>query len=791
MGDYTRQWTRRKILTAFGLGGLALGRVSGKSPVLDKEAGLDTFHTVQSMVNSFALREGNIVRTLGYREVGDLGGAMYRIVKETAGQDDQGVGRLRLANGQMAELINADAVNYQMFGAIGDGHNDDGKQVKEAHDYANRMQIPVINMQGEFWIKETTDIIIQTNVQWGHSVFYIDESFNSRTAPRFTIKSRKTKKTIEWDAATKRKFLDALKPGMQIFPELAPFRNSLINVRDENDRIGFRAVKRDREQSNAREELFYVEEHGRIIGDIAWTFNDYTSLVAYPCDDNYLVVDGGTFYLSGSSPGRNYEGYWKNGFSVTRSRTIIRNQWVGLEESGRDKASDPRSGFYSFSMVYDITLENVRLLPWEKDRGNSQENVPAGTYGISASRMINGTFRNVTAEGGPVHWGVFGTNVNKNFRIYQCRLNRVDVHFHCWNLLIQDSTIGYRGISVTGGGDLVIENSTCHSRNFINFRRDYGAKWDGNIRLNNCRFIPASYDPTGVLAFMPADFNYRYPIGIARSIHVEDLVIDFSAVPSSTAPCWLVSTSGFSKTSTGARLFFPENLIVKNVMVIGREQGIRLMEISNPESYFVQKLGMYDEVSITTNSRIWFENIQLEKLSGASQGNRRESHLSVRSVGPATYLDGNSLYLDIRIHDCQNFVGVFNGCIARLVINHTTVAALHCTGTDGMSGSVSFQDCAFLPVFEVEKPDFYRLATTLGTSFVNCMVHVPKIGGALRPDLLSGFDFIAINKFLKYNHVNTRLGRDLIKYCEDANEVVSNAFIAMLKNHHDMEDNHG
>src|SRR5690606_24140395 len=50
--------------------------------------------------------------------------------------------------------------------------------------------------------------------------------------------------------------------------------------------------------------------------------------------------------------------------------------------------------------------------------------------------MLNSTFRNVTAEGSMLHWGVFGTNLNKDFRLEKCQLNRVDVHFHCWNLTI-------------------------------------------------------------------------------------------------------------------------------------------------------------------------------------------------------------------------------------------------------------------------------------------------------------------------------------------------------------------
>src|SRR5690606_8725423 len=181
--------------------------------------------------------------------------------------------------------------------------------------------------------------------------------------------------------------------------------------------------------------------------------------------------------------------------------------------------------------VYDCLLENVRLIPWEKDRGSKKNNVPQGTYGLGGNRMLDVVFRNVTAEGSTVHWGVFGTNMNKNFRIESCKLNRVDVHFHCWNLQISDSEIGFKGISITGGGELTVTNTVCRSHRFINFRYDYGAKWDGNIYIKNCKLAPSQSTDIAILSFFSANFDYRYPIGYAHKIKIEDFVVDYRAMP--------------------------------------------------------------------------------------------------------------------------------------------------------------------------------------------------------------------------------------------------------------------
>ena len=86
-------------------------------------------------------------------------------------------------------LLESEAVNYRMFGAVGDGEHDDGVQIKLAHEYANQHQIPVVNRSGEFWIKETNNIPITTNVHWGKTTFHIDERYNSRRRPRFVVRN--------------------------------------------------------------------------------------------------------------------------------------------------------------------------------------------------------------------------------------------------------------------------------------------------------------------------------------------------------------------------------------------------------------------------------------------------------------------------------------------------------------------------------------------------------------------------------------------------------------------------
>jgi len=138
-----------------------------------------------------------------------------------------------------------------------------------------KAQIPVINLSGEFWIKQSNNIRIMTNVQWGCTTFHIDERFNDRRFPRFVVLNDEPTQTLELDKETKAILLEKIRPGVQIINELAPYAGHLITVEDVKDRIGIRAGNYSK-RGWAREELFYVEEEGRIVGDIAWEFKDFT-----------------------------------------------------------------------------------------------------------------------------------------------------------------------------------------------------------------------------------------------------------------------------------------------------------------------------------------------------------------------------------------------------------------------------------------------------------------------------------------------------------------------------------
>ena len=745
----------------------------------------DTFArhaTVQSVKSWADPPEGALVETAGFHSPGDGGGALYRVQAPDDDLQPNEADVIALENGFVAVLLERQAVNYRMFGAVGDGENDDGVQIKLAHEYAIRHRVPIVNLAGEFWIKETNNIPIQTNVSWGNTTFHIDERFNDRRAPRFVVRNDEPAKNLIEDEDLKAALLDRIRPGVQLIPELADYAGHLIIVQDTEDRIGIRAGY-EGNRGWAREEFFYVEEEGRIIGDIAWGFSDFTSITAIPCNDVYLVIEGGGFYVSGDTPESDAPGYHHNGFVIGRSRTIIRNQWVGLAPGRRDVSLEPRHGFYTLSRVYDVTLENIRAMPWEKGRRAPDTPVAHGTYGIGGSRMLHCTFRNLTAEGGWVAWGVFGTNLIKNIRIENSRLNRVDVHFHGWDLYIKDSVIGLKGISVTGGGDLVIENTTRVGNSFVSFRRDYGSVWDGRIRLTGCTLRPTGTGAVSVLDYRMRDFDYQYPIGYARSVAIEDLVVDFSAVPHSTAPVWMMHIMPFSRTQDGGRLFFPDHIAFRDIRVHGRDQGVRLMRIPSPQHYDLGRPGGYDGSRLTPNCAISVHNVQLERLTPERPGDTGNVHLLLGG-DDEEYADDRALYPRIRVSDCDAVSAYLGNAIAGVFFDR---CSLNTVTAPGLRGELVFNDCRFQPDLQEVDGDIYTLDSTLGTRFTNCTVHAPFVNGEPRPELVDQTGFIEINGAVRHYHINTALGNRVLEHCRDAGIELAPDFIARLKLHHALE----
>ncbi len=770
---------RRKMLSALGVAGLSAVSITAFAGTksADKTGNktfLSVFNTVEEMKLDNSLKEGDCVYTTGFNEHGDGGGAVYIVIKTDENLDEGEL--LALKRGLTAKLANVDQVNYKTFGTKSDGKNDDGVQIRKAHNYANKYNLPIVNLFGDFWLMEANPIRIQTDVNWGKSIFHINEKHNTSVS-RFIIESKHKSKLITLNDLEKKSFLTQLNEKSRNIAELANYANSFVVIIDKNQKIGARQGG-NATPGKSQQDFFYLETDGRIIGEVFHEFVDYTSLTAYPAEESYLTVEGGTFLLSGEGPTEQSDKYMSNGIQILRSRTIVKNQFVGVEKGNKDIALRPRSGFYSLSKVFDIQLENIRLLPWEKARGTDKSlNVPEGTYGISGGVMMNIVFKNIIAEAGKIHWGIFGTNYVKNLRVERCFLNRFDVHSFGWNITILDSEFGQKGMTVTGGGELRIENTVAYHNNFISFRPDYGSKWDGDILIKNCKLYPIHNGGSAILTYSAKDLDYKYRIGYGARIKIEDFTVDFRSAPKSNSVCWIINTAVVSTYAKSGRLFFPSEIDLKNITVRGRDKGVRIMTLNKPNTFILEKDYVSNSFDLQPNARLIFDNIQLEEstiLVPQFSISKQDEELATKALVPF-----------IRFKDCKNLIFNMANNLAEIEFENCSIKDIELSNNNKYLGSVLFKDCKFIPFSSQVS---FKLGATLGTTFVNCVLMMPPSMGSKIANPLEVYDFILLNKSVKYSHTNTRLGLDVIAYLKSKGIVLLPEFINKLKAHHELEE---
>ena len=184
---------------------------------------------------------------------------------------------------------------------------------------------------------------------------------------------------------------------------------------------------------------------------------------------------------------------------------------------------DRYKGFIRLYNVADVNIQDCELFSHKyKEKSN---------YDLFIEYATNTKITNVTSNDieDTERWGIVGTHYTKDTIYENCKLNRFDSHRGAYNITINNCTVGTKGITVIGSGNLTISNSTILSNDYlIELRSDYGSTWQGNIYINNCTYKPsnanqliyfkASYDNDVV-----HDFGYDLYL---PNIFIDNLIID-------------------------------------------------------------------------------------------------------------------------------------------------------------------------------------------------------------------------------------------------------------------------
>jgi hypothetical protein len=429
------------------------------------------------------------------------------------------IGSVQVTTGQSG----TNAVNYEDFGAVGDGAKDDMPAIQKAHEHANKNNLPVRTKPGATYHlgRKALTAVIETDTDWGTSKFIIDDSEGVENKSRSLFEIRSTLKPITLK-------IDRLKRG-QTSLDIKPPNDCLVYV--ENDKK-LMFIRKGGNQNNGtpQKEVFILKKDGTIIGAINWDYDEITKITAQPLDEILLHIRGGIFTnIANQMSSEDATGYWARNISIKRSRTVV--DGVVHRVTGEMQQGLPYGGFLSADRCAYILYSNcvVDGRKTYSKMGKTGSSVPMGTYGYHANLVVDFRMNNCRM-GNDVNdrsrWGVVASNFMKNMLVENSILSRVDVHMGVsGSYVIKDCTLGHAGLNAIGSGQLIVENTTLQCKNLVSFRSDYGSTWEGDVIIRNCRWLPPNKNPTLFGMQNDGTHDFGYPCFMPKTIRIEDLTV--------------------------------------------------------------------------------------------------------------------------------------------------------------------------------------------------------------------------------------------------------------------------
>lgn len=470
-------------------------------------------------VFSLEVRDGNVYIT-GSAAVG-ISRGITAFADEVLLESD---GSFDFTDGYEYTKTFTDYVTYETFGAVGDGKTDDFDAVVKTHDYANANGLSVFASEtAAYYIGGANKTAyVMTDTDWSTARFIIDDTdVENRSAWVFSIAPSQSSENITEKVAPSLK-IDATNIDTVLD------KKSLVVLTDSNVKRYIRKGLNQNSGSN-QTDVILVDENGSISPDtpLIWDFDAITAATAYPIDEKTLTVKGGFFTTIANNAPSEYT-YYTRGIQVRRSNTLIDGIYHDIKNEGSTSA--PYSAFVSLSCCADVTVKDSTFTGHKKYAtiGSAGSSVQMGTYDIGAATAVNAKFINCNQTNDITdidYWGIAGTNYCKNLVYDGCALSRFDAHQGVLNATVINSVLGHHGIKLIGSGTALIENTTVLAEDFVALRSDYGATWNGDLIIRNCRFYPTGVANHIINAENSEDHDFGYTCYLPQKIEVDGLYV--------------------------------------------------------------------------------------------------------------------------------------------------------------------------------------------------------------------------------------------------------------------------
>ncbi len=421
-------------------------------------------------------------------------------------------------------------VNYETFGAVGDGRTDDLPSIVAAHDFANAHGLPVQSRPGATYHlgRRALTAIVATDTDWGTSHFIIDDTdVENHRASLFAVHSLLAPLTLEVSGLVRD----------QRHLAVTPPHDCWARVENPQKRV---YIRRGLNQNNGtpQRDCFILRRDGSIEGDIDGDYPIATKIEARPIDERPLLLQGGVFTsIANRMRQEKRSSYWSRNIAIHRSRTTV--EGLTHHVTGEGEFGQPYYGFLNASRCADVLLRDCFLSGHKtySTIGAAGKPVSMGSYDLNAGEVVNFTLRRCRMDNicDTSRWGIIGTNFCKNILLEDCTLSRMDTHQGVsGTYTIRGCTLGYAGLNAVGRGLLTVENSTLNGRMFLNLRRDYGSTWEGRVVIRDCHWLPAcgaTTQPYLLNVQNDGQHDFGYPCFMPSEIAVDGLVLDDRRAP--------------------------------------------------------------------------------------------------------------------------------------------------------------------------------------------------------------------------------------------------------------------
>lgn len=213
--------------------------------------------------------------------------------------NDKGELRISVSKKDGKKILENGFVDYETFGAKGDGKTDDIDAIAAAHLYANQLNLPVkTKAEAIYYISGKNRIAeIRTNTDFGTSQFIIDDrNVEKINEPVFLVGSMQQ--------AVKLKGITSLKRN-QAKIDVTFASTNVISVTSNKVKRYIR-LGSNQNSGAAQTDVFIVDKNGNVDKNtpIIWDFDEISSITALPIDETILTLKGGKFQTISNAEGK-------------------------------------------------------------------------------------------------------------------------------------------------------------------------------------------------------------------------------------------------------------------------------------------------------------------------------------------------------------------------------------------------------------------------------------------------------------------------------------------------------